>query len=193
MVNHAEPRRSWRRRVETVAGHLSGTADDAFRPAAAVSVASVPGRRSVGYALAAPLPLTPPSFLAHQTDEARRFFDVHGFVLISDALSPREQSHLSDWYTRSQRDQLRQWCFGCSREGDLSLEWLYHQPLLNYEELDPFVRHPSHYGLVALLLGGESHARFSEFDFRQVREIAATPLILLAGLSARAGAPAAAK
>jgi hypothetical protein len=47
---------------------------------------------------------------------------------------------------------------------------IYSQPLLDYLELDPFTRHPRSFPVVARLLGGEEHARFSEFNFRETPE-----------------------
>jgi hypothetical protein len=91
------------------------------------------------------------------------FFNVHGFAILSDALTADELAHLNEWYERSQRTHPDHW--GTSR-GRAS-EWLYHQPLLEFDELDVYVRHPRHYGLVAELLGGEERTRFSEFDFRE--------------------------
>ena len=68
--------------------------------------------------------------------------------------------HLNAWYERSQRTRPFEW--GCQHGADK--EWMYHQPLLEYEELDRYVRHSGHYPLVATLLGGEEHARLSEFE-----------------------------
>jgi hypothetical protein len=91
------------------------------------------------------------------------FFQRYGFAVINDALGAKEVAFLNNWYDRSQCSHAEAW--GCERGSQH--EWLYHQPLLDFPELDPFVRHPSHYGIVAKLLGGETQTRFSEFDFRE--------------------------
>ena len=72
-------------------------------------------------------------------------------------------AYLNDWYERSQRSHPDDW--GCQQ--GTGAEWLYHQPLLEFGELDGYVRHAGHYPLTAALLGGEEHGRFSEFDFRE--------------------------
>lgn len=91
------------------------------------------------------------------------FFQSFGFAIITDAFGAKELAFLNSWYDSSQRSHAEAW--GCER--GRQKEWLYHQPLLDFPELDPFVRHPFHYGLVAELLGGEAQTRFSEFDFRE--------------------------
>ena len=112
---------------------------------------------------------TPPSFrlqgadFAEQTTRAATFFHVYGFVIIENSYDKAALAYMAEWYKRSQRLQPEDW--GSAR--GVHEEWLYHQPLLEYAELDPFVRHGGHYPLVAALLGGEEHTRFSEFDFRE--------------------------
>jgi hypothetical protein len=90
------------------------------------------------------------------------FFHTYGFAVLSQSLTGDELQHLNGWYERSQLAEPEDW--GCQLGP--RKEWLYHQPLLKYPELDPFVRHAGHFGVVSKLLGGDPHARFSEFDFR---------------------------
>jgi hypothetical protein len=104
-----------------------------------------------------------PSFRAGEEREAKTFFDTYGFAILAEALDQHDVDYLNDWYERSQRIEPHDW--GCQHGAHR--EWLYHQPLLSYPELDTFVRHAGHYPLTAALLGGEKHARFSEFDFRE--------------------------
>jgi hypothetical protein len=103
-----------------------------------------------------------PTFGPGERAGAAAFFHAYGFCLLEEAHSPSDVQHLNAWYERSQRTRPFEW--GCQHGADK--EWMYHQPLLEYEELDRYVRHSGHYPLVATLLGGEEHARLSEFDFR---------------------------
>ena len=112
------------------------------------------------------LPARPRTFRAEQADEAVRFFDTFGFCVLSDALSQTEVEFLLGWYERSQRSHPQHWRHG-TNACDATAEWLYHQPLLDFEELDQFVQHPGHFRMVSRLLGGVEHARFSEFDLRE--------------------------
>lgn len=113
------------------------------------------------------LPDQPPSYRLQdgvaQLAAATAFFHSYGFVVLEDCLDESELGHLNDWYDRTQQAQPFDW--GCQQGAHK--EWLYHQPLLEHAELDGYVRHDGHYPLVAALLGGEEHACFSEFDFRE--------------------------
>ena len=92
--------------------------------------------------------------------ECLTFFRTYGFAVLGTALDKSEVEHLNNWYDASQRRYPEQW----GTERGPSVEKMFHQPLLYYTELDQYVRHSGHYSLVAELLGGEEHARFSEFD-----------------------------
>ena len=95
--------------------------------------------------------------------ECLTFFRTYGFAVLGAALDKSEVKHLNNWYDASQQRYPEQW----GTERGPSVEKMFHQPLLYYTELDRYVRHSGHYSLVAELLGGEEHARFSEFDFRE--------------------------
>jgi ectoine hydroxylase-related dioxygenase (phytanoyl-CoA dioxygenase family) len=160
------------RRLATLARHLAPPTHDQAAPAPPLPSHAPGAPTAAATAAASPaqlaplLPDEPPSFQLHepgQTAAAIDFFHTYGFVVIEDSLSESEIAYMNDWYERTQRLQPEDW--GCQRGAHE--EWLYHQPLLEYEEMDGFVRHGGHYPLVAALLGGEEHARFSEFDFRE--------------------------
>ena len=151
-------------RLRTLATHLRvGT--DARAPR---GYAGPAGSATVTHAREPGASYRPCEVRSFRTDEVGSgacwsFFQTHGFVVIADALDAEELMFLNEWYDRSQRSHAEAW--GCDRGPQR--EWLYHQPLLDFPELDPFVRHPSHYGMVAELLGGQAQTRFSEFDFRE--------------------------
>ena len=151
---------SARRRLAAINGALGlgGSSASLHTPAAALASAAAE------HALAPRLdPANPRSFRPGEEREAAAFFEAYGFAVLAEALDTHDVGYLNDWYERSQCAEPHDW--GCQQGAQH--EWLYHQPLLTYPELDPFVRHAGHYPLTAALLGGEEHARFSEFDFRE--------------------------
>lgn len=166
------------RRIELLRQHLSQThnmgvahcpraASDNMPDALAASEVGAEGPPPTRATLSTRLPNNPPAYRPYEGVEqlaaATEFFNTYGFVVLEDCLSESELEHLNDWYERTQRAQPLDW--GCQRGAHE--EWLYHQPLLEHPELDGYVRHSSHFPLVATLLGGEEHASFSEFDFRE--------------------------
>ena len=93
--------------------------------------------------------------------QSLEFFESYGFVAIGEALGRSDIAHLNAWCDRTQQSNRAQW--GVAERG-ATAEWLYHQPLLDYPELDRYVRHEGYYSLVTEMLGGEQHTRFSEFE-----------------------------
>jgi hypothetical protein len=104
-------------------------------------------------------------------DAAYAFFERHGYVVLSNCLDAGELVHLNEFCERSQTERPDAWGLSDKRKPHHRNQGLiYSQPLLDYPELDPFTRHPRSFPLVARLLGGEEHARFSEFNFRETPE-----------------------
>ncbi|HLK24180.1 MAG TPA: phytanoyl-CoA dioxygenase family protein [Caulobacteraceae bacterium] len=104
-------------------------------------------------------------------DQACAFFEAHGYAMLSACLSAAELAHLNAFCDRSQRERPDAWGLGERRKPHHTNQGLiFSQPLLDYPELDPYTRHPRSYPVVARLLGGEEHVRFSEFNFRETPE-----------------------
>ncbi|MDE2357426.1 MAG: phytanoyl-CoA dioxygenase family protein [Alphaproteobacteria bacterium] len=103
-----------------------------------------------------------------EADEACAFFAAEGYVVLSEALSADELAFLNAFFDRTQREHPDAWGLGARRKPHHRNQGLiYSQPLLDHPELDPFVRHPASFPIVAQLLGGEERARFAEFNFRE--------------------------
>jgi ectoine hydroxylase-related dioxygenase (phytanoyl-CoA dioxygenase family) len=114
---------------------------------------------------------TPAFDPAREADAACDYFAQHGFVVLSDCLSADEVAWLNAFLDRSQHERPDAWGLGDRRKPHHRNQGLiYSQPLLDYPELDSFTRHPGSFPIVARLLGGEAHARFSEFNFRETPE-----------------------
>ncbi len=106
-----------------------------------------------------------------EADAAVAYFEAHGFVVLSNCLSAEELAWLNAFCERSQAERPDAWGLGDRRKPHHRNQGLiYSQPLLDYPELDPYTRHPSSYPIVCRLLGGEEHARFAEFNFRETPE-----------------------
>lgn len=111
---------------------------------------------------------SPPHFAPTEVEAAYAFFADNGFVVLADCLRADELQHLNDFCDRTQRSHAGAWGLGARRKGHHRNQGLiYSQPLLDHAELDPYVRHPSSFPLVARILGGASAVRFSEFNFRE--------------------------
>jgi hypothetical protein len=114
---------------------------------------------------AAPAPLLDP---AREIDAACAFFEAHGYVALSACLDAGEIAFLNGFFERTQAERPLAWGLTDQRKPHHRGQGLiFSQPLLDYPELDPFTRHPRSFPLVARLMGGEEHVRFSEFNFRE--------------------------
>lgn len=110
----------------------------------------------------------PPRFAPGDIRGASAYFADHGFVVLADCLSAAELRQLNDFCDRTQVSHARAWGLGDRRKGHHRNQGLiYSQPLLDHPELDPYVRHPQSFPVVAELLGGADAVRFSEFNFRE--------------------------
>jgi hypothetical protein len=108
---------------------------------------------------------------AADIDAAYAHFERHGFVVLANCLGPAELSHLNEFCDRSQAERPDAWGLSDRRKPHHRNQGLiYSQPLLDYPELDPYTRHPRSFPVVARLLGGQDHVRFSEFNFRETPE-----------------------
>jgi ectoine hydroxylase-related dioxygenase (phytanoyl-CoA dioxygenase family) len=115
---------------------------------------------------------SPPAFDPERDiDAACAFFQTNGYVVLANCLDAAEVAHLNEFFARSQAERPEAWGLGERRKPHHRNQGLiYSQPLLDYPELDRYTRHPRSYPVVARLLGGEEHARFSEFNFRETPE-----------------------
>jgi hypothetical protein len=108
---------------------------------------------------------------ASEIDAACAHFEAHGFVVLKDCLGAAELAHLAEFFERTQAERPESWGLSDKRKPHHRNQGLiFSQPLLDYPELDPYVRHPRSFPVVARLLGGEDKARFSEFNFRETPE-----------------------
>ncbi|HEX3916717.1 MAG TPA: hypothetical protein VHW60_05215, partial [Caulobacteraceae bacterium] len=116
--------------------------------------------------------MSPPAFdPAKETDAAAAFFTEHGFVVLAGCLDASEVAHLNEFIERTQQERPESWGLSEKRKPHHRNQGLiFSQPLLDYPELDPYTRHRSSFPVVAKLLGGAEHARFSEFNFRETPE-----------------------
>ena len=114
----------------------------------------------------------PPHFDPHlQTAAAQVFFSTHGYVVLSDCLTAGELQHLNGFYARTQTERPAAWGLtGKQKPHHRNQGMIFSQPLLDYPELDTYTRHPRSFPVVAALLGGVEHARFSEFNLRETPE-----------------------
>jgi ectoine hydroxylase-related dioxygenase (phytanoyl-CoA dioxygenase family) len=113
----------------------------------------------------------PPAFAPEAVEQAYAYFAEHGFVVLADALNAQELEFLNRFCDRTQVERPESWGLGARRKPHHRNQGLiFSQPLLDYPELDPFTRHPSSFPVVARILGGREHVRFSEFNFRETPE-----------------------
>lgn len=139
-----------------------------FEPQANVS--GDPARAAQGFGCLCREP-TPAFDPAIDVDAACAYFERHGFVVLSDCLTAAEVAQLNAFCERSQAERPDAWGLSERRKPHHRNQGLiFSQPLLDYPELDPFTRHPRSFPVVARLLGGEEHARYAEFNFRETPE-----------------------
>jgi hypothetical protein len=106
-----------------------------------------------------------------EADAACAYFERHGFVVLSNCLTSAELAYLNEFCDRSQAERPEAWGLTDRRKPHHRNQGLiFSQPLLDYPELDGFTRHPRSFPVVARLLGGEEHARYAEFNFRETPE-----------------------
>jgi len=106
-----------------------------------------------------------------EIDAACTYFDTHGFVVLSQCLTAAELRELNDFCDLTQAERPLAWGLTDVRKPHHRNQGLiFSQPLLDYPQLDPYARHAPAFPVVARLLGGEDHARFSEFNFRETPE-----------------------
>ncbi len=114
---------------------------------------------------------SPLAFRPGDVDSAYRFFAANGYVVLANCLSPQELAFLNGFCDRTQTERPDSWGLGGRRKPHHRNQGLiFSQPLLDYPELDAFVRHPSSFPLVARILGGREHVRFAEFNLREAPE-----------------------
>ena len=99
-----------------------------------------------------------PTFAAQQIDEILDFFRRHNYVVLSDTLNTEELHYLNDFIDRSQAEFPTEW-----RIGDKEV-YSHAQLLINYPELDPYVRPRVVFPIVDAIMGPDP--RFAQFDFR---------------------------
>ena len=103
-----------------------------------------------------------------ELEEAALFFEENGFTVLSNCLNQQELGHLNEFFDRTQQKVPEKWGLGDRRKPHHRDQGLiFSQPLLDYPELDHYTRHSSSFPVVARLLGGEEHVRFSELNFRE--------------------------
>jgi hypothetical protein len=121
----------------------------------------------------------PPAFdPARDIEAACAFFERHGFVVLAGCLGQAELDHLNGFFDRTQAELPEAWGLGERRKPHHRNQGLiYSQPLLDHPELDVYTRHRSSFPVVARLMGGEEHVRFSEFNFREAPEGAGVGLM----------------
>ena len=111
----------------------------------------------------------PPMFdPGDELEAAAAFFSEHGYVVLAEALSAAEVRFLNAFCDRTQEERPLAWGLSEKRKPHHRNQGLiYSQPLLDHPELDPYTRHARSFPLVAALMGGEEHVRFSEFNLRE--------------------------
>ena len=114
----------------------------------------------------------PPAFdPAAEIDAACAFFDDHGYVVLARCLDDAELVFLNGFCDRTQAERPLAWGLTEQRKPHHRNQGLiYSQPLLDHPELDPYVRHPGAWPVVARLLGGADKPRFAEFNLRETPE-----------------------
>jgi hypothetical protein len=139
-----------------------------FEPQANVSGDPARAAQGFGRVSRAAMPAFDP---AREADAAVAYFEAHGFVVLSDCLTAGELAELNGFCDRSQTERPEAWGMTERRKPHHRNQGLiFSHPLLDYPELDRYTRHPGAYPVVARLLGGEEHARFAEFNFRETPE-----------------------
>ncbi len=104
-------------------------------------------------------------------EAASSFFTANGYVVLSACLDQVELDQLNEFYDRTQKERPHAWGLRNDRKPHHQQQGLiFSQPLLDYPELDPYTQHRRSFPVVANILGGEKHVRFSEFNFREAPE-----------------------
>jgi hypothetical protein len=139
-----------------------------FEPQPNVSGDAAVAKQGFGRVDRSPVPAFDP---AGEVDAAYDFFERHGYVVLSDCLDAAELAFLNAFCERTQEERPDAWGLGERRRPHHTNQGLiFSQPLLDHPELDPFTRPRRSYPVVARLLGGEDHARYAEFNFRETPE-----------------------
>ncbi len=103
-----------------------------------------------------------------QFTRATEHFERWGFVVLEHALKNQEIKALNQFFDDSQQQRPDLWGLGARRKPHHRNQGLIlSQPLLDFPELDQYLQHPGSFSLIAALLGGAEHVRWSEFNFRE--------------------------
>ena len=103
-----------------------------------------------------------------RSELAAEHFEKWGYVVLERAISPQEVDDLNQFIDDSQAQRPDLWGLGKKRKPHHRNQGLIlSQPLLDFPELDQYLRHPGSYSLIATLLGGTEQVRWSEFNFRE--------------------------
>ncbi|MBT3462284.1 MAG: hypothetical protein HN453_08905, partial [Gammaproteobacteria bacterium] len=103
-----------------------------------------------------------------QSQLAAEHFEQWGYVVLRGALGTPEIEALNQFFEDSQRQRPDLWGLGEKRKPHHRNQGLIlSQPLLDFPELDQYLQHPGSFPLIASLLGGIEHVRWSEFNFRE--------------------------
>ena len=106
--------------------------------------------------------------LGTQPQLAAEHFEQWGYVALGGALGTQEIEALNQFFEDSQRQRPDLWGLGEKRKPHHRNQGLIlSQPLLDFPELDQYLQHPGSFPLIASLLGGIEHVRWSEFNFRE--------------------------
>ncbi len=106
--------------------------------------------------------------LSTQSRLAAEHFEQWGYVVLKGALEAQEVEALNQFFEDSQRQRPDLWGLGAKRKPHHRNQGLIlSQPLLDFPELDQYLQHPGSFSLIASLLGGTEHVRWSEFNFRE--------------------------
>ena len=138
-----------------------------FEPQANVSGDAERAAQGYGRVRREPVPAFDPG---RDADAAVAFFEAHGYVVLSDCLTAAELAELNGFCERSQAERPDAWGLEKRRPHHRNQGLIYSQPLLDYPELDPYIRPARSFPIVALALGGADAVRFSEFNFRETPE-----------------------
>ena len=106
--------------------------------------------------------------LGTQPQLAAEHFEQWGYVVLGGALGTQEIEALNQFFEDSRRQRPDLWGLGEKRKPHHRNQGLIlSQPLLDFPELDRYLQHPGSFPLIASLLGGIEHVRWSEFNFRE--------------------------
>ncbi|MDA1192545.1 MAG: phytanoyl-CoA dioxygenase family protein [Candidatus Poribacteria bacterium] len=103
-----------------------------------------------------------PTFTPDQLDDILAFFKANNYVVIGGTLSDEDVQFLNAFCERSQKERPDEW--GVGKRQLLS----HGQILVNYPELDPYVRHANVFPILKAIMGDD--IRFSQYDFRDAPE-----------------------